>query len=136
MIFNTTSAEVLDLSLNRSTHQALWKQMVYSFVGVCFGFVVYRWGYQNIIHYSPILLLFLTFLLVLCLIPGVGKTVNGSRRWIGFGGFSIQPSEFVKYVLPAFFIYRIRKLSQETFSFFEFLKLVALLSVPLFFDLH
>src|SRR5687768_4093011 len=26
----------------------------------------------------------------------VGNVVKGSRRWIGFGGFAVQPSEFVK----------------------------------------
>lgn len=130
MIFNTTSAEVLDLSLNRSTHQALWKQMTYSLIGVCFAYAIYYFGYQNLIRYSPVLLFFLTFLLVLCLIPGIGKTVNGSRRWIGYGSFSIQPSEFVKYILPAFFIFRIQKF--QTLSFLEFLKLVTILLVPLF----
>jgi len=36
------------------------------------------------------------FLLVLVLIPGVGKTVNGSSRWFAFGGFSLQVSELAK----------------------------------------
>jgi cell division protein FtsW len=35
-------------------------------------------------------------LLVLVLIPHVGKDVNGARRWISLGFFNIQPSELVK----------------------------------------
>lgn len=35
-------------------------------------------------------------LLVAVLIPGIGTVVNGSRRWISFGAFNIQPSEFIK----------------------------------------
>ncbi len=42
-------------------------------------------------------LLLLSFaLLVAVLIPGVGKTVNGSTRWISLGFFTLQGSEFVK----------------------------------------
>ena len=35
--------------------------------------------------------------LLLVLIPGVGKEVNGSRRWLSFLGFNVQPSEFMKF---------------------------------------
>lgn len=43
------------------------------------------------------LLLILSFvLLVAVLIPGIGREVNGSIRWIPLGSFSIQSSEFAK----------------------------------------
>jgi cell division protein FtsW len=35
-------------------------------------------------------------LLVLVLIPGIGREVNGSRRWISFSGMNLQPSELMK----------------------------------------
>jgi cell division protein FtsW len=35
-------------------------------------------------------------LLVLVLIPGIGKVVNGSRRWLPLGLVNMQPSEFMK----------------------------------------
>jgi cell division protein FtsW (lipid II flippase) len=38
-------------------------------------------------------------LLLLPLIPGVGKTVNGARIWIGVGPFSFQPGEVAKVLL-------------------------------------
>ena len=34
---------------------------------------------------------------VLVLIPGIGIVRGGARSWIGFGSFSIQPSEFMKF---------------------------------------
>jgi cell division protein FtsW len=35
-------------------------------------------------------------LLVLVLIPGIGKSVNGSKRWLSLAVVNIQPSEFMK----------------------------------------
>jgi cell division protein FtsW len=45
---------------------------------------------------------FLILALLLCLlvlIPGIGQVVNGSRRWIGLGGISIQASELAKFLI-------------------------------------
>lgn len=41
-------------------------------------------------------------LLALVFIPGVGKSNYGATRWIGFGSFTIQPSEIAKYGLILF----------------------------------
>ncbi|CAN5449075.1 putative lipid II flippase FtsW [soil metagenome] len=39
---------------------------------------------------------FTVVLLVLVLVPGIGKVANGSRGWFVFGGYSMQPSELAK----------------------------------------
>ncbi len=46
--------------------------------------------------YSAPLLLIAFVLLVAVLIPGVGKIVNGSARWIDLGFYNLQPSEMAK----------------------------------------
>jgi cell division protein FtsW len=38
-------------------------------------------------------------LLVLVLVPGIGKSVNGSRRWLSLFVVNVQPSEFMKLVV-------------------------------------
>lgn len=45
---------------------------------------------------SPYLFVFGVGLLVAVLIPGVGREVNGSQRWIPLGPVNVQPSEFMK----------------------------------------
>lgn len=45
---------------------------------------------------SRALLLLCIFALLLVLVPGIGKVVNGSRRWVHLGFISLQVSEAVK----------------------------------------
>ncbi|GAA4915373.1 FtsW/RodA/SpoVE family cell cycle protein [Streptomonospora salina] len=41
-------------------------------------------------------------LIVLPMLPGIGIEVFGARRWIGFGGYTVQPSEFARILLVVF----------------------------------
>ncbi|MDE6690845.1 MAG: putative lipid II flippase FtsW [Clostridia bacterium] len=41
-------------------------------------------------------------LLALVFVPGVGVTNYGATRWIGFGSFTLQPSEIAKYAFVIF----------------------------------
>ena len=45
---------------------------------------------------APVLFLFGAALLVLVLVPGVGREVNGSQRWISLYVVTLQPSELMK----------------------------------------
>jgi peptidoglycan glycosyltransferase len=42
-------------------------------------------------------------LLLLPLMPGVGRTINGAKIWVGLGPVSFQPGEFAKILLALFF---------------------------------
>jgi cell division protein FtsW len=131
MIFSATSAEVLDNAWDKSTHQVVIRQTLYALAGIAMAVGIWKWGYAKILEFSPIILAVFTFFLILTLIPGIGREVNGSKRWISLFGLSFQPSEFVKYLVPAYFIHRYLQYPNGELSFKEFLKIVATVSVPM-----
>lgn len=49
---------------------------------------------------APWLFAATVLLLALVLVPGIGTTVKGARRWLRIGGWSLQPSELAKLTLP------------------------------------
>jgi cell division protein FtsW len=69
--------------------------------------------------------------LALCYIPHIGMRINGSRRWVGYGPITFQPSEFAKIAtiifLAAWFARR-EKPDGNVFS--EFIIPLAIVSVP------
>jgi cell division protein FtsW len=70
-----------------------------------------------------ILLGFAFFLLLLVLVPGVGKTVNGSTRWIPVGFLNLQVSEMVKLFLLIYVAgYLVRHGEQVRSSLWGFIK--------------
>ncbi len=130
-IFNTTSADVLDQARNQSTHQALIRQLLYAIFGCWVALGAWWMGYRTILRLSPFLLAFATVGLVLVFVPGIGRAANGSHRWISIAGLTLQPSEFVKYLLPAYFIHRYLQREVLFQTFWSFAKQVAVLAIPL-----
>lgn len=60
---------------------------------------------------APWLFVFSLVLLVLVLVPGVGKKVYGARRWISLGPLTFQPSELVKFTVLLYAAdYMVRKM--------------------------
>ena len=130
MVFNTSSAEILDNEASRSIYEPLFKQMIFGVAGAIIAVFVYRLGYQKILALSPFLLVFFSALLLLVFVPGIGVVANGARRWINLFGLSIQPSELVKYTIPLFFIHEVLG-AKEELDFRDFLKLLLKIAVPM-----
>ncbi len=62
-------------------------------------------------------------LLILVLIPGIGREVNGSMRWIGFGAFNVQPSELAKVFVVIYLAgYLVRRQAEVRESMWGFAK--------------
>jgi len=77
----------------------LERQLVFVAIGLFAALSVFRIRLVQWEKSGVALLIFALFLLVLVLVPGVGKTVNGSTRWLPLGVFNLQVSELVKLFL-------------------------------------
>ena len=65
-------------------------------VGVCVMLLVSRIRLELLERWATVVLPLCLVALLLVLTPGIGVERGGARRWIALGGFSVQPSEFVK----------------------------------------
>jgi cell division protein FtsW len=74
----------------------LKRQVIFVGAGFVMLMVAYRVPLEFWRQTSLILVFGVMFLLVLVLVPGIGKSVNGSNRWLSLGGFSLQVSELAK----------------------------------------
>jgi len=80
----------------------LKRHLVYSLLGAAVGFVVLQVPSRIWYQYSYPLLALSVLLLVLVLVPGVGREVNGSSRWLAIGPLNLQVAEVVKFSMIVF----------------------------------
>src|SRR3569832_2495940 len=68
------------------------------FIGVSMlaGLLTFRVRVQTWQKWAPYLFVITLFLLMMVLVPGIGKGVNGTKRWLPFKIFNLQPSELMK----------------------------------------
>lgn len=72
------------------------RQLAYLLIGFFCALPILFIPLENWRKHSGRLFIAAVVLLVLVLVPGIGREVNGARRWIGLGFFNIQPSEVAK----------------------------------------
>ncbi len=71
-------------------------QLIWSVIGILAMFIFMNIDYHFYKKYSRKILLFSFILLIIVLIPGIGRVAGGSRRWLALGPVGIQPSEVAK----------------------------------------
>ncbi len=101
----------------------LYRQLTAAAIGLVAAFFVFK---IRLVYWekSGMILLALSFVMViLVLVPGIGKTVNGSTRWIPVGFLNMQVSEIVKLFLMIYVAgYLVRHGEQVRSSLWGFLK--------------
>jgi cell division protein FtsW len=108
----------------------LERQLVFGAVGMFAALLLAQVPVRLWDRYSLVLLLLGLALLLLVLIPGLGATVNGARRWLRIGPANFQVSELAKVLVLIWVCsYCVRKRSELTTTLAGLVKPVALLGV-------
>jgi cell division protein FtsW len=74
----------------------LVRHAVFLVIGLIAGGMAFQFSMRSWQQMAPWLFVAGVFLLMLVLIPHVGRDVNGARRWLPLGLISLQPSELMK----------------------------------------
>ncbi len=112
MVYSASAMIALRETDNASQFTYFYKQFGFTFIGLIGMYLISRVDYKN--YQSPTIVYGLLALTVILLIGVFGfPSINGAKRWIRFAGFSLQPSEIAKIVLPIFFAYFLTK-KEET----------------------
>lgn len=108
----------------------LTRQLIFLLVGLSGAVIIFRTNLEILQKYSTSFLLLSLLLLIIVLIHGMGREVNGSMRWLGLGLFGIQPSEFAKIAVIIYLAgYLVRREKEVRTQLSGFLKPLLLLAV-------
>lgn len=80
------------------THYLLM-QLLWCALGLVACVVMATLDYRRLRKYALPLFALAVLLLVLVLVPQIGRKINGARRWFSYAGVSFQPSELAKLLL-------------------------------------
>ncbi len=78
------------------------RHLIYLIAAVVAGLLVYRVPVKFWLETGWIWLFCALALLILVLVPGIGREVNGSQRWLPLGPLTLQPSEFAKLAMVVY----------------------------------
>jgi cell division protein FtsW len=126
------SASIAIAEADKATgHQSTYflvRQTAFLIISLVAGFVTFQIPSQFWQRVAPYLFVSGLLLLVLVLIPGVGRNVNGSQRWLSLFVINLQPSEFMK-LFAAIYVadYTVRKSAHMDSIVRGFLPMVAVM---------
>lgn len=105
-------------------------QSIYAILGITAAIIIYTIPMKFWFRMSMPILIACIVSLVVVLIPGIGKEVNGSVRWINLGFATIQFSEFVKLGSIIYFSsYIVRYQSELTHKASSFIRPIILIAI-------
>lgn len=115
MVYNSTAIKADEYY---GSHSYFFKRHALSiFIGLILSLFVMSLEAETLRKYSRPIILFGILLLIMVLVPSLGKKVSGARRWFSSGPLNFQPAEFVKV---AIILYLADFLSRKSFEIKNF----------------
>ncbi|WOC13744.1 putative lipid II flippase FtsW [Gordonia sp. MP11Mi] len=97
MVLSASSVE--GYAKDGSAYGMVTTQAIFAALGLVLFYGTLKVPIRYFRRFATVGIMLATLLLVLVLVPGIGVTVNGARRWFSIAGLSVQPSELVKVAL-------------------------------------
>ena len=106
-----------------ATYYYLLRHLIYVLLGLMLAWVFRSISIDFLERVSRPMMLLSALLLLLVFIPGIGRSVNGSARWITLGFANFQVVEAVKIMVVIYMAgYLVRKADMVKIRFFDTLK--------------
>lgn len=96
VVMVASSSIAIGEGLDVGPYYFLTKHLMFLALGACVAGVLMRTELKSIEQKDRLLLVLCFVLLLLVFVPGIGKTVNGAKRWLNFGIMGFQAVEAVK----------------------------------------
>ena len=103
MVYSSSIASASESRFTRlSSTYFLFRQCLFVLIGAVLALFVFDTSLRSWERIAPYVFGIALVMVLLVLIPGIGRKVNGASRWIPLGPFSLQPSELMKFAMVIF----------------------------------
>lgn len=103
-----SASAMIAMRESQSQYTYFYKQFAFTLAGLGVMYIVSKIDYRR---YQSEWVVYGIFAVTVILLVAVFAfpSINGARRWIRFGGFSVQPSELAKIAMPIFLAFFLTK---------------------------
>ena len=106
LVMVTSASVAFSVTVNQSPFYYLERQAAWMAIGFAALLVLSRLDYHRLRPLAPAGVVAVVLLMILVLVPHLGVTINGARRWFDLGPFgTFQPSELGKLAFALFLSY-------------------------------
>jgi cell division protein FtsW len=114
-----SSSSIVALTTYDDPAYFMKRQILWGVIGLAVMAITMRIDHRLLSDQRIVLAILIISLVLLAatLAPGIGKMINGSRRWLRYGMFSFQPSELAKFAIIVYMSYYIAKKGERLRDF-------------------
>ncbi|MCW4631551.1 MULTISPECIES: putative lipid II flippase FtsW [Marinomonas] len=134
MVMVSSASISISESIHGHPYFFMRRQLLYLVLGLAFGWLLLSLPTSQLQQWGILMMGLSLILLILVLVPGIGKSVNGSRRWINLVVFNLQASEVAKVCMVVYVSgYLVRRADRVRESWVGFVLPLCLCSIFLLF---